>query len=152
LPLNDIAMLRYLLVATLITGQGLSSLAGATLCLHMDGGFCLERTADGQCQHRLPPATDPCCGNHLAVPADVSETSIGVAPCDCKHLAIADDPQLSVKSGEDYSQHLNAGPTVLSLIVPQTVTIALVRDTYAEIAGAGPSGALSFLAPVMLRC
>lgn len=144
-------MLRCLLVATLITTQGLYSLAGATLCLHADGGFCVERAADNQCRHHQPAAKTLCCTNHAAQP-DLGELSIGASPCVCRHLAIADDPELSPKRSSEEIQLLNSGPIVVSLIVPKASLAAKSPAKSWDKTCAWPSAALSFLAPVMLRC
>lgn len=148
-------MLRCLLIATLTACQGLSSLAGATLCLHSDGGFCLEPKSGGHCGHRNEPAAvDPCCGGSVDQPADHAENTIGLTPCDCTHLTIADHPQTAVKPDkDDSSQHLSLGAIFVGWVCTEPAAAPpLGYGSRAERPGAGPSAALSFLAPVMLRC
>lgn len=148
-------MLRCLLIATLTACQGLSSLAGATLCLHSDGGFCLERESDGHCQqHDGPAAADPCCCGSVDQPANHARNTIGITPCDCTHLAIADHPQMSAKPDENgNSKPLSWGAIAINLIFTEPgAAMSSSHATPVVIAGAGPSAALSFLAPVMLRC
>jgi hypothetical protein len=149
-------MARASLVAILIAAQGIPYLAsGLTLCLHADGGFCLEQHKDGHCSHHGASAkTDRCCSG---APEDrpASDSTVGDPLCDCTHLAIADQPQMAgkVRRDEAIASHLVLGTLAVNLISgPESASAADLLGNRAQIAGGGPSAALSFLAPVMLRC
>ncbi len=149
-------MVRASLVAILIASQGIPFLtSGLTLCLHADGGFCLEQQTDGCCGHRGASAkADRCCGG-AADDQPASDCTIGDSPCDCTHLAIADQPQMAskVRRDEAGASHLALGNLAAKLIsAPDSASSASLLGNRAQIAGGGPSAALSFLAPVMLRC
>jgi hypothetical protein len=149
-------VLRALLVAILVASQGIPYLAGGlTLCVHADGGFCLESEVDDCCtHHREQVAAHECWG----IPADEladCHSTIGQAPCDCTHLAIPDQPQLAGKVRHDQriASYLNwRTPAVIRIAHEGGAGTALLSQASTAMAGSRHSAALSFLAPVMLRC
>lgn len=149
-------MLRLALIAVLITSQGLPSVArGMMLCLHADGGFCLEAGDEACCdeRHEHDATALGCCGES---PGDTAlrGTNDG-PPCDCTHLALVDDPRAAGKLAR---AEIDAGDLSLRIAAINLTALAgavargdLPRETLSSRAS-GPSAALLFLAPVMLRC
>lgn len=145
-------MLRAGLIAILIAAQGVPALAGGmVLCLHADGGYCLEMERDccGHSHRELDPA---CCPAHAE--------PVGIEPgcehgCDCTHLALPSVTPATrkVKQAQSREQDLNLSCGVVS---PTALAPAAIADQAASatpvLAFGGRRAALLLLAPVMLRC
>jgi hypothetical protein len=127
---------------------------GLTLCLHRDGGFCIERMDRGCCgHHEHVAAVEQCCDPSPAVPTE-HQTTIGEPLCDCTHLALSEQPQATDSARRDaaIASHFcwnSPAAAVLSSGLPRLPTGRLAGT---GDAACGPGVALSFLASVMLRC
>jgi hypothetical protein len=146
---------RAALIATLIAAQGVPSLAcGLTLCLHDDGGFCVELSNNGCCGHHDQcAAADDGCGGHEHSANTEHPHTIGTPPCDCTHLALPDQAQMADRLRREVpiaSQFAGDLAVAFHTSVPVCLPAAALSAP-AKAAGE-QSAALSFLEPVMLRC
>lgn len=146
-------MLRAGLIAILIAAQGVPALAGGmVLCLHADGGYCLEMERDccGHSHRELDPACFPTHAEH----------SVGIEhrcehTCACTHLALPSVTPATrkVNQAQSREQDLNLSCGVVS---PTALAPAAIADQAASatpvLAFGGRCAALLLLAPVMLRC
>lgn len=125
------------------------------LCLHADGGYCLEAKGAACCGESHREAEDVCCGTH----AEHSAKAVGIEVrcehgCDCTHLAL---PNLTPATGKvsqakSSEQNLDLSSGVVS---PTALLSAAISDrgaSPAPLAFGGRSAALLSLASVMLRC
>ncbi|HUE71749.1 MAG TPA: hypothetical protein VMP01_12755 [Pirellulaceae bacterium] len=144
-------MLRCVLIATLAASQGFSSLGGAILCLHADGGFCLEREGTECCVHPETPTVSDCC----AMDAKSGARHDGLSrhsSCDCTHVAIEADPLLAVRRVEADPSHGGSGDCGLQIADCGIEVQSAIRNLKSTIDYTGAHAALSFLEPVRLRC
>ena len=150
-------VVRAFLIALLVLSQGVSSLAGGlTLCLHADGGFCVELPGADCCGHHLVVAVqDDCCGASDEHSAGAPGAVLDASTSDCTHVALPHQTQVTSKIGGD--RHLaSTHPFFLLPGLGHWQLAAHSGNNRPQIdsqhVGDNDCGALSFLAPVMLRC
>ena len=120
-------MLRTLLIAVLAACQGFTSLAGTIVCLHADGGFCVERQEAECCRHHAP-SVDECCQGHLPLPT--GNSGIGDdSSCDCTHLAISVDVPLARQLGEEPNVRRGFGDGDSMIAAPASLATAAGADS-----------------------
>src|SRR5688572_14210336 len=125
------------------------------LCLHADGGYCLEAKGAACCGQSHGEAEHLCCGTH----GERSAAAIGIEVrcehgCDCTHLALPNVTPATgkVNQAKSSEQNLNLSFGVVS---PTALLSAAISDqgaSAAPLAFGGRRAALELLASVMLRC